>query len=169
MYTDLLTQLGLAKNEARIYEALLREGECSVGTIAIKSKVHRRNVYDSLQRLIEKGLVFEILEKHENHYQAVEPRKLLELVEEKKTLIKKALPDLEQLFSGTPKTEQVFIYRGSEGWKNYLRDILRIGQPAYFIGAKGGWLDERIKHFFRNSSKKQKRRNSNFIISLSTM
>ena len=51
MYTELFQQLGLVKNEARIYEALLKEGESSVGEIAVKSKVHRRNVYDTLNRL----------------------------------------------------------------------------------------------------------------------
>ena len=67
-YTDLFIQLGLAKNEARIYETLLAEGESSVGEIAKKSQVHRRNVYDSLNRLVEKGLVFEIIQSKENRY-----------------------------------------------------------------------------------------------------
>lgn len=58
MFTETLQQLGLAKNEARIYQTLLQRGEMAVGEIANKSGVHRRNVYDSLNRLVEKGLVF---------------------------------------------------------------------------------------------------------------
>ena len=60
MITEVLENLGLSKNEARIYETLLKEGESPVGFLAVKSGVHRRNVYDTLNRLIEKGLAFEI-------------------------------------------------------------------------------------------------------------
>ncbi len=83
MINDVLENLGLSKNEAKIYEALLREGESPVGHLAVKSGVHRRNVYDTLNRLIEKGLAFEILEKPENHYKAVDPNKFSEILEEK--------------------------------------------------------------------------------------
>lgn len=148
MHCELLEQLGLSKNEARIYQTLLKEGESAVGKIAIKSKVHRRNVYDSLNRLVEKGLVFEILQRKENHYQAVDPHKLMELVEEKQNMLARVMPQLDALYKESPHTESISIYRGPEGWKNYMRDILRIEKPAYFIGAKGGWLDTRVKHFF---------------------
>lgn len=148
MYSEIFENLGLAKNEARIYETLLKEGESPVGRIATKSQVHRRNVYDSLNRLMEKGLVFEILQRHENHYQAVDPNKLKELIQEKQQMLDKVFPDLIQLYQSTPHKNDVFIYRGPEGWKNYMRDMLRIANEAHFIGAKGGWLDERVKNFF---------------------
>lgn len=136
MYTELFQQIGLAQNEARIYETLLREGESSVGHIAIESKVHRRNVYDSLNRLIEKGLVFEIVQHKENRYQAVDPHKLAEILGEKQDALNKAMPELETLYTGLPHLEDVYIYRGKEGWKNYIREILRIGQDCHCIGAK---------------------------------
>ena len=56
MYEELLREMGLSPNEARVYEALLKTGEASVQTIAIKSKVHRRNVYDAISKLMEKLL-----------------------------------------------------------------------------------------------------------------
>lgn len=157
MYADIFQQLGLSKNEAKIYETLLLHGESSVGHIANKSKVHRRNVYDSIKRLIEKGLVFEILQKKENIYQAVDPKKLSELIQEKEQQLAKIMPSLKQLYTAIPHKDEVYIYRGAEGWKNYLRDMLRIGEDAYFIGAKGGWLDERIKNFFPQFVKEAKK------------
>lgn len=153
MYEPLLETLGLPKNEAKIYETLLIEGESSVGHIADKSLVHRRNVYDSLKRLVEKGLVFEIIDSKENHYQAVDPKKLAEIIEEKQTALNSAMPDLEKLFTGKPATEAVTIYKGLEGWKNYMRDILRIGQDDYIIGAKGVWSDPKIKPFTEQFAK----------------
>jgi sugar-specific transcriptional regulator TrmB len=159
MYLDLFQQLGLVKNESRIYETLLREGESSVGHISTKSKVHRRNVYDTLNRLQEKGLVFEIIQAKENRYQAVDPKKLMELIQEKAQVLEKAMPELSALYKGTPHEEEVYVYRGAEGWKNYMRDLLKVGEDAYFIGAKGGWLDSRVKHFFPEFAKEAAKKN----------
>lgn len=162
MHTEILTQFGLAKNEAKIYEVLLREGESSVGKIATKSEVHRRNVYDSLHRLIEKGLVFEVLKLDENRYQAVDPRKLLEILEEKKQLLERTLPDLESIYQDNPDINEVHISRGIEGWKNYMRDILRLGQDDYVIAGKGGWSNPKLKPFFEQFMTEAKRKNIKF-------
>jgi len=148
MYTEIFTQLGLVKNEARIYEALLKEGESSVGRISVKSGVHRRNVYDTLNRLMEKGLVAEIVDTRENRYQAVDPQKLMEILEEKKSTLDKVMPSLKKLYKDKPHQESVQIYHGPEGWKNYMLDMINTGETVYFIAAKGGWLDERVKDFF---------------------
>lgn len=162
MYQEVFEQLGLSKNESRIYETLLIEGESSVGYVATKSKVHRRNVYDSVNRLIEKGLVFEILQRKENVYKAVDPKKLGELIQEKQQMLEKVMPGLEKLYKSTPRKDEVYIYRGPEGWKNYMRDMLRVGEPAYFIGAKGGWLDTRVKDFFPQFIKEAQKKKLKF-------
>lgn len=164
MYTETLELLGLAKNEARIYETLLKEGVSSVGFIAQKSQVHRRNVYDSLNRLLEKGLVFEIAEANENKYQAVDPKKLTELLEERQRALEKIMPDLEKFHRETPHKNEVYIYKGIEGWKNYMRDILRLGQDVYTIGGKGAWRDARLKVFFEKFLKDAEKKGIHFHI-----
>jgi len=148
MYSDALQKIGLAKNEARIYETLVREGELGVSHISLKSEVHRRNVYDSLNRLIEKGLVFEIVAGKENKYQAVEPRRLSEMIDEKQEVLSEIMPDLESWYFNNPETYKVYTYRGKEGWKNYMRDIIRTGEDFYSIAAQGAWMDERVRSFF---------------------
>lgn len=162
MITDVLTQLNFSKNEARIYEALLSDGELSVSKIAVRSGVNRRNVYDSLNRLIEKGVVFEILQSDENRYQAVDPKKLMELIKEKEIALEKILPELEAKFRVTNRTDATYVYRGIEGWKNYMREILRIGGDVYTIGAKGAWGDSRIAPFYDQFSKEARRKNITF-------
>ncbi len=157
-YQTLLESLGLAKNEAKIYETLLRENNSSVGTISEKSGVHRRNVYDSLNRLMEKGLVIEIIESKENQYQAVEPRKLREILGEKLEALDSTLPQLEKLYLDSPATYRVQTYKGNEGWKQYMRDILRVEKPFYSIAAQGAWLDERVQSFFPGFIKQMKAR-----------
>lgn len=161
-YTDLFIQLGLAKNEAKIYETLLSEGQSSVGEIAKKSQVHRRNVYDSLNRLVEKGLVFEIIQSKENRYEAVDPKKLTEVLEEKQSVLSKAMPNLESLYATTPHRQDVFIYKGFEGLKNYMRDIVRVGQDVYFIGGKGLWTHKKLSPFFEQFKRETARKGIQF-------
>lgn len=149
MLEHVLQSIGLSKNESEIYLALLRYGELSVADIATRSGVNRRNAYDCMSRLLEKGLVFEILSSRDSRYRAVEPQKLTEIVREKQVSLESIMPRLTSLYRGTPIDKgSVMIYRGIEGWKNYMRDIVRVGQPFYCIGGKGAWMDQRVMNFF---------------------
>ncbi len=157
MYLQLFQHLGLSKNEAKIYGTLLESGELGVGIIAARSKIHRRNVYDALNRLLEKGLVVEILRREENLYQAVDPKKLTELVQEGQDRLNGIMPQLEQLYRQPPEKQEVFIYRGIEGWKNYMRDILRVREDFYCFGGKGAWMDKELSSFFPRFFEEAKR------------
>lgn len=150
--------LGLSPNEAKIYEALVEKGESSISEIAISAQIHRRNAYDAINRLIDKGLCFLIVSQKENRYNAVEPAKLNELLAEKQTELNKLLPELNKKFQQREAPQEAYIYRGIEGQKNILRDVLRVGKDSYFIGAKGGWFDPQIQAareaFFKEANKK---------------
>lgn len=52
-----LGDVGLSKNEVKVYVALSKIGQATANKIVGNSKVHRTNVYDTLDRLVEKGLV----------------------------------------------------------------------------------------------------------------
>ena len=149
----------MSPNEGKIYETLLERGESSVSDIATKAGIHRRNVYDAIQRLIDKGLVFQILSPSENSYNAVDPDKLIELLKEKEDALNKAMPELKKKFGERLAPEEAYIYRGYEGQKNVWRDILRVGQDSYFIGAKGSWFDPHLDAgrdaFFREANRKK--------------
>jgi predicted transcriptional regulator len=164
MINETLQDLGLAANEGWIYETLLREGECGVSTISSKAGINRRNVYDSLNRLIEKGLVLEIRTAVDNRYSAVNPSKLGEIIEEKQKQLASIMPQLEAFYTGTPKKEEVFVYRGLEGWKNYLRDMLRIGEDNYTIGGVGAWTDPRLTSFMDRFLKDAEKKGMTFHI-----
>ena len=98
MYQEILEGLGLSPNEGKIYEALVESGESSISAVALSANIHRRNAYDAMHRLIEKGLVFQIFSPTENKYNAVDPDKLVELLGEKQRQLEKALPDLKRKF-----------------------------------------------------------------------
>jgi predicted DNA-binding transcriptional regulator len=160
MENTIYESLGLSPNEAKIYESLVEHGESSISQIAINAKIHRRNAYDAIYRLIDKGLCFEIISKKENRYNAVDPDKLMELLSEKRSNLEQMLPDLKKKFTHREAPQEAYIYRGLEGQKNIWRDILRVGQDSYFIGAKGGWFDPKLEKgardaFFKEANRKK--------------
>lgn len=159
MNQTLYENLGLSPNEGKIYESLVETGESGISAIAIAAKIHRRNAYDAIHRLIDKGLVFEIFSSTENHYNAVDPDKLTELLSERQSELQKALPELKKKFIHREAPQEAYIYRGLEGQKNTWRDVLRVGEESYFIGAKGGWYDPKLEAarvaFFKEANKKK--------------
>ncbi len=159
MNQQILEELGLSPNEARIYESLIERGESSISEIAVNAKIHRRNAYDAMQRLINKGLCFQIFSTGENTYNAVDPDKLTELLTERQDRLLGILPGLKKKFNASFTAEEAYIYRGLEGQKNIWRDVLRVGEDSYAIGAKAAWFDPRIeaarKAFFKEANRKK--------------
>ena len=159
MHLETLQELGLSPNEAKIYEALIEIGESSVPEISLKIRVHKRNVYDTIPRLLHKGLIYQIAGAKDNRYAAVAPDKLSDLVWEKEAKLKKILPALNKQFKKTATDEAVYVYKGVEGFKNYLRDILKVGEDVVFIGAKGGWFDSELQTFTKKFLRQAKGKN----------
>ncbi len=158
MYEDALASIGLSPNESKIYECLVERGELSVSSIAIAAKVHRRNAYDAIERLVDKGLCFQIASKGKDIYHAVDPTKIKELVAEKEKRIDEILPALRRKYHHHMSPEASFIYRGYEGQKNIWTEMLKQNQDSYVIGAKAAWFDPRLKKprldFFKQANQK---------------
>ena len=163
MYEELLRELGLSINEARIYEALLQTGEASVQEISLKAGVHRRNVYDSISKLIEKGLASELFIKGEKNFKATNPRRFLDLLKEKEDKIALVLPEMTSKYEAVEEKQEAYFYRGIEGFKNYLADILKTNETVYFIGAKAFWMDPRLKHYVARFQRERKKQGIKFM------
>jgi len=163
MYGELLHENGLSLNESKVYEALLPLGEASVQEISIKAKVHRRNVYDSLAKLVEKGLVSELFIKGEKHYKVMNPQRLMELLKEREERLAHALPQMKAQHAAVEEQEEAYFHRGTEGFKLYLQAILEEKETVYFIGAKAFWLDPRLQHYLRHFDRERKRLGITFI------
>ncbi len=157
MYQELLQKIGLSLNESRVYEALLYLGEASVNTISVRSKVHRRNVYDSLNKLMEKGLASETFVKGEKLFKPIDPERLKEIMKEKETALDTFLPEMKKLYQSIQPESEAYFFRGIEGFKNYLQLILQEKKTVYFIGAKAFWLDPRLQHYVTHFDKERRK------------
>jgi sugar-specific transcriptional regulator TrmB len=149
-----LEKIGLNLNEAKIYLALLELGQAQAGDISKKTQINRTTVYDSLERLIQNGLVTFVISANKKVFKPVAPKKLLDRIIEKEKTIKEMLPELENLFVQSKEKEETDIYKGRKGIKSILDDILKCKKYVAF-GSSGRFL-EIMKHDFIMFQKKKK-------------
>src|SRR3989338_2308965 len=64
---------------------------------------------------------------------------------------------MQSKFKAKEESTAAYLYKGIEGFKNYLRDILKTKETVYFIGAKAFWLDERLQHLLPGFERERKR------------
>ncbi|RLE38854.1 hypothetical protein DRJ17_02765 [Candidatus Woesearchaeota archaeon] len=144
---QILVEAGLTDSEAKVYLTLLDLGMDLAGTIARKSGIHRRSVYDILDRLIEKGLVSYIVKNNQRHYEATDPIRLIELLKEKERKIQEVLPRLQLKYSMTREKQETNFYRGKNGLKTVFEDQLKEGKEILIFGANVD-VNEVIKFYF---------------------
>jgi sugar-specific transcriptional regulator TrmB len=137
MDTKVLENLGLSSIEARVYLALLELGSAVANKIAEKSGIHRRTVYDSLETLIEKGLVSFVIEANKKYYQVEDPKVLLDLAIERKNEINSILPALLDKQRLSKNRSEVNVYRGKKGLKNVFEDMFKTSKEIYLFGSGG--------------------------------
>ncbi|HIH31176.1 TPA: hypothetical protein HA235_00565 [Candidatus Woesearchaeota archaeon] len=144
MDTAVLKDIGLTDAEIKVYLELSKVDSAMASEIAEKINIYRTNVYDLLEALIEKGLVSYIIKFNRKHYVASRPNKLLDFLKEKEEKIKTQQSEIQQLIPillnlKQPKEEELKaeIYRGKEGLKNLLNDMLDEGQEIYYLGYSG--------------------------------
>lgn len=117
MINDVLVSLGLTYNESKIYLCLNSEHELSASDITKKTGIHRRNVYDALNRLVDKGMVSQTSVNNRSTFSAVHPVHLLNIAQENEKHIHSILPDLKHAFENSPTKNSVRVYKGVKGIK----------------------------------------------------
>lgn len=132
-----LVSIGFTVNEAKVYDALIILGSCMAGQIAKLTNMHRRPVYDSLERLIEKGLVSYTLKEGKKHFQAANPERLLNVVKEEESKIREMLPELIKKYESKKPSFFAEVYEGKSGVKSVFEDILKTGKTWYSVGTTG--------------------------------
>lgn len=134
---SVLQDFGLTENEAQIYLILLRLGSASASEITQKSKIHRINVYDILERLQEKGLVSYVILGKRKNYEAVDPRKILDLEEEKRKKIEQILPELSAQRTLGKSVQEATIFKDKRGIRTILDEITKSKTIVYLFAS--GW------------------------------
>lgn len=130
-----LIDVGLSKSEAEIYLALLRLGKSTATRLAQETGIHRTYIYDVLEKLKEKGLVSQIKEENKKYFQATNPERIREYLLEKVENIDRLMPELNELQKKSKEETKVEIYKGKEGIKTILNDIIKESKNYFTIGS----------------------------------
>ncbi len=140
MKEQILMDLGLSQNESKIYLSLLETGFSNPTKIAEASGVHRVNVYDSVNKLKEKGLISEVVKEGKRCFQAAPPESLKNILREKEMQLNKIIPELELQKKLAEHQHQVEMYEGHDFIRNmFIRflekkeDILDLGIPKFVL------------------------------------
>ena len=112
-YYELL-KVGLTDGESKVYLALSELGSSTVGPIVKKSRVAYSNIYDILNRLIEKGIVSFVIKSKTKYFQAASPKNLLVYLENKEKEINSQKEDLKKILPKIEKMQESFVSQEAE-------------------------------------------------------
>ncbi|MBI2130053.1 helix-turn-helix domain-containing protein [Candidatus Woesearchaeota archaeon] len=132
-----LTNMGLSNNEADVYLLLLEQEEALASDIAEKSKISRPHIYDTLAKLVDKGLASNIIKNNRRYFRAVNPGKLMDFLREKELSLQNIMPQLLELAKHKTKKPVVELYEGKEGLKTILNDVIKT-KPREFLDWTSG-------------------------------
>ncbi|MBI1970903.1 TrmB family transcriptional regulator [Candidatus Woesearchaeota archaeon] len=127
MDTKPLEDLGLTNAEIRIYLALLELGTATAGPILDKTGLQNSVVHLTLNKLVEKGFVTFVKEGKVNHYQAANPKHIINFINEKKQRFEDILPELLLKQKYTKEKPEIIAFRGIKGIKELLLELLDAG------------------------------------------
>jgi sugar-specific transcriptional regulator TrmB len=154
---NILQEIGLSQTESKVYLALLELGNGLAGAITKESGINRTNVYDALERLLDKGLVTYVITANRKVFEPVSPKKLQEILKEKENKLNLLIPELNSRFKENKQKEKATLYKGSKGIKSIFESVLEEGKTLFAYGAeskftellpayKNYWNKERIKN-----------------------
>ncbi|PIN70973.1 hypothetical protein COV94_00260, partial [Candidatus Woesearchaeota archaeon CG11_big_fil_rev_8_21_14_0_20_57_5] len=127
MDTRILEDLGFSNAEIRTYLALLELGESTAGPIIEKSGLQSSVVHMTLNKLIAKGFVSFIKEGRRNQYQATDPGRISQYIDEKKEQFEQLLPELRLKQEMAKERSEVSAFKGIKGIRELLYALLDAG------------------------------------------
>jgi predicted transcriptional regulator len=154
---EILEDLGLSKNEVRVYLTLLELGASTSWEISKKIKIHRTNTYDALNRLVKKGLVAYIQRKDKKLYDILDPSQLKNVLREKEIALERIIPELivAKRFAG--EQNEAVILEGIHAFQKILLGWLEFEEPILCYGipkSAPDFMKNFIPHFHENRTKK---------------
>jgi sugar-specific transcriptional regulator TrmB len=141
MDKDVLRKIGLTENEIVIYLDLLRSGSSTAYDISKRTGIYRVHVYDKLEQLMDKGLATQVHKGAKKQFQPTPPGKLSQYLEEKKMEVESwekeiglIMPELEALTKLPREDTFVEVFKGKEGIKYVLKDIVKTKKDVLITG-----------------------------------
>ena len=161
MLEKLMKDLEFTNNEIKVYETLLRIGSSTTGKIIEEAKIASGKIYETLNKLIEKGIVNFIKKNNIKIYAASPPSSLFFFLEQKKKNIteeEKRLTELLPKLENAPliEKESISIYKGYKGIRNIGNDLLEhYKEKELQVMGVTGYKSETFNLLWQNWHKKR--------------
>lgn len=140
-YEELLRACGLTQNESLVYLSLLKVGKATSSKIVKEANISGGKIYETLEKLIRKGLVKSIIENGIKNFIANEPEMLIEYIKDKEKELhkkeeelEKIVPQLKNLKEHDRKLENVSLIKGLRGIKPLVYESLEKGKVIKIMG-----------------------------------
>src|SRR3989338_381482 len=148
-HIEIMQKIGLKGTEAKAYLTLLETGKSLAGAIADSAGLHRRNTYDALEHLLQKGLVSYTISNNKKYWTAIHPDRVQALIKENENLVASILPELNLKFNSTKLKQTVEVLEGLGGMKTFYNDTLKEKKEIIILFSSGNAY-KKLPIFMRN-------------------
>jgi sugar-specific transcriptional regulator TrmB len=155
MYEELLENTGLTKNESAVYLTLLKRGKSTSYNIVKEAKVSSGKIYETLDRLQQKGLIKTVSENGVKHFIANDPEALFDYLKQKEQAIRdkenelhKILPKLKDLRL-KEDVEEVAMITGFRGISPVVYKALENAKNIRIMGVRST-KNVQFNNFWKN-------------------
>jgi sugar-specific transcriptional regulator TrmB len=166
MEKSILLEIGLSEKEAEVYLLITKYNEITASKISKLMEESRTHVYDTLNKLLEKGLISYIIKDNAKYFKSINPERLLDYLKDKHEKIKaqekkilKIIPELKKIQSTFKEDFKIEVYEGKEGIKTIMNDILKEGKEAVVWGATSKVRDYVPDFFIEKYLNERKKKN----------
>jgi len=121
---EVLEELGFTKREIKVYLAMLELGSSTVGPIASRAGLQHSKVYETLDKLMKKGLASYVVVSKTKHFQPSDPKEILNVIEERKRKFNEILEDLERRQKAAQTRQIAVVHEGFKAYKAMFNRIL---------------------------------------------
>lgn len=132
-----LEEVGLSEGQIKVYTATLEIGTSTINKIHEKTGIERRNIYDILNKLIERGFISFTIEKGKRTYQCTNPKSIEDEIDKKENSLKELkskIPQIKSLFNSEKPDIRAEVYRGNESIKALLTEMLEYKESFWMGG-----------------------------------
>ncbi len=147
---ELFEELGLTKNESKVYEVLIKFGKLGAGEVSAKSEVPYGRIYGVLNSLIVKGLAKVIPEKSKK-FAPGDPEHLQKIIDERENRLRSVRNKIEELKKMYEVKEKNPVVVG-EGRKGFYKIVTELKNPEKYayniklnVEYRTDWVESRKK------------------------
>ncbi len=154
-----LQNAGFTQNEVKAYLALLKAGRVTSYTLVKEAGISSGKIYETLDKLIARGIVSYITIRGRKYFEAADPERLVDFMKKRELEaheemegIKKVIPELKSKKKSVEEETKAEIFEGISGIKTVYEMMLREAKQNDKILILGAPKEagERLDYYFEN-------------------